>query len=145
MSEIKMDCPYCGCDKEKIHKVNCGPIIRIRCPECGYTISRGYDDINTWDSLISRWNMDMIWENGNEKSLLTISTQESEESAVRSAFDIIRYCKSIKNCQDCIFVKATSYRKTFHRCPFNDGGKEPKDWNPPFLDIFDSIQNYTQF
>lgn len=52
-----------------------------------------------------------LWKNDNEKSLLTMTTQESEESAVRSAFDIIRYCKSVKNCQDCIFVKATSYRK----------------------------------
>ena len=143
MKEIKLRCCHCGCGKEKIQIVNCGPIIKIRCPECGYTVRRGLDDSYTMDALIAKWNIEHITSYG-EDVIFDDTQEEREESAVRSAFDIIRYCKSVKNCQDCIFVKATEYRKTFNRCPFNDGGKEPNKWKPPFLDIFDKIQNYTQ-
>lgn len=50
------------------------------------------------------------------------------------------YCEIL----DCVFVKYTEYRKRFKKYPFGEDGRKPKDWKPPYLDIFDEIQNYTQ-
>ena len=138
--EIKLDCVYCGCSKDKIQIKNSGPIIKIQCPECGYTIDRGFHNLYTLEAILKRWNEPIFLDDVEEPT-----KKEYEESAVNSAWNIIRYCKSIApNCQECVFVKYTDYRKTFNRCPFNDGGKIPKEWKPPFLDIFDTVQDYTQ-
>lgn len=137
--KILADCLYCGCSKDKIKIRNCGPIIKVACPECGYTVDRGFDNLYTLDAIVNRWNEQILLDNGKEPT-----KKEYEESAVNSAWDIKRYCKSILNCQECVFVKYTDYRKTFKRCPFNDGGITPKEWKPPFLDIFDPIDNYSE-
>lgn len=137
--EIKRDCIYCGCSKDKIKKRNSGPIIKIQCPECGYTITRGTNELASWKALVDRWNCEYLFENN-----FKVSKKEYEESAVRRAWDIVKYCRSMEICQDCVFVKYTEYRKRFKKYPFGEDGRKPKDWKPPSLDIFDEIQNYTQ-
>ncbi len=49
-------CYRCGCPKEEVEYLNCGPIIRIRCPKCEYGMTEGVDTPQGVEALIETWN-----------------------------------------------------------------------------------------
>lgn len=53
---IKMDCPFCGCDKSNIQVIvawenNNGKYCEVRCPDCNVKFT-GYGKQN----MIDKWN-----------------------------------------------------------------------------------------
>lgn len=57
MKDIRASCPKCQCSPEKIEIWNCGLIIRIRCPQCGFSFSDAVPEVNhTVEGLIAYWN-----------------------------------------------------------------------------------------
>lgn len=55
---IKEYCPKCYCEPEKIELWNCGPIVRLRCPECGFVICETDLEEGKYgqEELIKLWN-----------------------------------------------------------------------------------------
>ncbi len=63
--QIESGCPKCGNEAFKIEYWNCGPIVRIRCPKCGFACNehegreKGYEDIfDYWNHLNSELKED---------------------------------------------------------------------------------------
>ena len=55
---LKAHCPKCYGAPEKVEFWNCGPIIRLKCPECGFGIGEGdlEEGKNGLEELIKLWN-----------------------------------------------------------------------------------------
>ncbi len=54
-SGLKSPCPECGCEAKKIERYNCGPIVYIKCPECGYVL-RESDYFARAVGIVNYWN-----------------------------------------------------------------------------------------
>lgn len=52
---LKSPCPECGCDAAKIEYYNCGPIVYLKCPDCGYVL-RDSDSFVRAVGLVNYWN-----------------------------------------------------------------------------------------
>ena len=55
-NQIKIGCPRCGCDKKKIIYQNSGPIVRLRCPECGLAVDDRAVVDGRFDNIFKFWN-----------------------------------------------------------------------------------------
>jgi len=55
---VKGQCPNYFCFPEKIELWNCGPIVRLRCPECGFGISEAElsEGKSGLEELVKLWN-----------------------------------------------------------------------------------------
>lgn len=55
---VKAQCPNCFCFPEKIEFWNCGPIVWLRCPECGFRINEAEleEGSRGLEGLIEMWN-----------------------------------------------------------------------------------------
>lgn len=55
-NQIKIGCPRCGCDKKNIIYQNSGPIVRLRCPECGLAVDDRAVIDGRFDNIFKFWN-----------------------------------------------------------------------------------------
>lgn len=55
-NRIKIGCPRCGCDRTKIRYQNSGPIVRLRCPECGLTVDDRAVIKGRFEDIFRFWN-----------------------------------------------------------------------------------------
>ena len=55
---VKAHCPKCMCAPEKIEYWNCGPIVKLVCPECHFHVNDGDFEEGKWtmEGLINYWN-----------------------------------------------------------------------------------------
>lgn len=66
---IIANCPNCGCDHSDIEYYNCGSIVYLLCPECGYTLKESID--TEMGELFTTWN--------NKAPVERVSTITEEE------------------------------------------------------------------
>lgn len=103
LKEIIEGCYRCGCPKEEIKYLNCGPIIRIQCPKCGFVMMEGVDTPPGAEALIETWNH--VGDRYREVLAALYEAQENSPLPVRVQYgnESITGIVTVVDCREDIF------------------------------------------